>query len=86
MTTRDGQGNAQPNVTLTFQLIDPQRTTDSYDQTSFTATSDSSALLQVPLLQSTQYQARVGGGAWVTFTTGTNSTFALPEVLGAYSA
>ena len=86
LTTRDGQGNLLPNVTLTFQLIDPQRTTDSYDQTAFTATSDSGALLQVPLLQTTQYQARVGGGPWVTFTTGTNSTFALPEVLGAYSA
>ena len=86
LTTRDGQGNALPSVTLTFQLIDPQRTTDSYDQTSFTATSDSGALLQVPLLQSTQYQARVGSGPWVPFTTGTNSTFALPEVLGAYSA
>ncbi len=86
LTTRDGQGNALPNVTLTFQLIDPQRTTDSYDQTSFTATSDSGALLQVPLLQSTQYQARVGSGPWVAFTTGANSTFALPEVLGAYSA
>lgn len=86
LTTRDGQGNTLPNVTLTFQLIDPQRTTDSYDQTSFTATSDSGALLQVALLQSTQYRARVGGGDWVTFTTGTNSTYALPEVLGAYSA
>jgi hypothetical protein len=82
LTTRDGQGNAQPNTTLTFQLIDPDAATDSYNQANFSATSDSSALLQVALLQATKYQARVGSGAWVAFTTGTGGTYALPEILG----
>lgn len=86
LTTRDGQGNALANVTVTFQLIDPQLATDSFDQTSFTAASDASGLLQVPLLKSTKYQARVGGGAWVAFTTGSGASFALPEVLGSYAS
>jgi hypothetical protein len=85
LTTRDGQGNTLAGVALTFQLIDPQTTTDSYDQTAFTATSDNSALLQVPLIKNTKYQARVGGGTWVAFTTGNGLTYALPEVLGTYS-
>ena len=82
LTTRDGQGNPVPFTTLTFQLIDPQASTDSYNQSIFTATSNSSALLEVPLLQTTQYQARVGGGAWVSFTTGSGGAYALPEILG----
>ena len=82
LTTRDGQGTAVPNTTLTFQLIDPQAATDSYNQDAFAATSNSSALLQVPLLQNTKYQARVGSGAWVSFTTGSGGTFPLPEILG----
>jgi hypothetical protein len=86
LTTRDGQGNPLGGVTLTFQLIDPQTATDSYDQTAFTATSDNSALLQVALIKNTRYQARVGGGAWVSFTTGNGLTYALPEVLGTYAA
>ena len=67
---------------MTFQLIDPQAVTDSFNQSIFTATSNSSALLEVPLLQNTKYQARVGGGAWVPFTTGSAGAFALPEILG----
>ncbi|MDB5353605.1 MAG: hypothetical protein JWN24_58 [Phycisphaerales bacterium] len=82
LTTRDGQGNPLPSVPITFQLIDPQASTDTYDQGSFTATSDIHASLQVPLLKSTKYQARLPGGPWVVFTTGTNPTFALPEILG----
>jgi hypothetical protein len=85
LTTRDGQGNLLPNIPLTFQLIDPQASTDTYDQGSFTATSDIHASLQVPLLKSTKYQARLPAGPWVTFTTGTNPTFALPEILGTVS-
>lgn len=84
LTTRDGRGNPVGSVTLSFQLVNPQLATDSYDQTIFTAESNSSGLLQVPLLKSTQYQSRVGSGAWVPFTTGAGSTYALPEVLGAY--
>ena len=85
LTTRDGQGNTLRNVLLSFQLIDPQRATDTFDQAAFTVTSDSAGSLQVPLLKSTQYQARVGNGPWVSFTTGSDSTFALPEILGTYS-
>ncbi|HZL37568.1 MAG TPA: hypothetical protein VFC78_19780, partial [Tepidisphaeraceae bacterium] len=84
LTTRDGQGNPLPAMTLTFQLIDPQAATDSYDQTAFTATSNSVASLQVSLLKGTRYQARMANGPWVTFTTGSASTYALPEVLGMY--
>jgi len=84
LTTRDASGNPAAGVTLTFQLINPQQATDSFDQSPFTATSDANALLQVALLQSSQYQARVGTGPWVTFTTGTASTYELPEVLGGY--
>ena len=86
LTTRDGQGNTKPGVVLSFQLVDPHAGTDSYDQTAFTSVSDSSALVQVSLLKNTQYQARVGSGPWVGFTTGSGSTYALPEILGTYSS
>jgi hypothetical protein len=82
LTTRNGQGNPLPSVPITFQLVDPMASTDTYDQGNFTATSDTHASLQVPLLKSTKYQARLPGGLWVVFTTGTNPTFALPEILG----
>ncbi len=85
LTTRDAQGAALGSVTLTFQLVDPQAVTDSFNQNTFTATSDSSGLLQIALLKSTKYQARVGSGSWVAFTTGYDATFALPEILGAYN-
>jgi hypothetical protein len=85
LTTRDGQGAPLSGVTLTFQLVDPQGVTDSFNQTIFTATSDSTGLLQIPLLKSTKYQARVGGGNWVAFTTGYDAAYALPEILGVYS-
>jgi len=85
LTTRDGQGNASAAKTLTFALVDADAITDSHDQTAFTATSDSTGLLQVPLRQGTKYQARMSGGSWVAFTTGTAATYALPEVLGTYA-
>lgn len=84
LTTRDGQGNPLGGVTLSFGLIDPQAPTDGFDQTAFTAVSGSVGLLQVTLLKNTKYQARVGGGAWITFTTGSSDTFALPEILGNF--
>lgn len=84
LTTRDGQGNAIGNMTLTFALVDPQQTIDAFDQTAFSVTSNGSGLLQVPLLKSTKYQARMPNGTWVAFTTGSGSTYALPEVLGTY--
>jgi hypothetical protein len=85
LTTRDGQGNAAGNITLSFQLVDPQQSSDAFDQSTFAATSDDTGLLQISLLQNTQYQARVGGGPWVSFTTGSSGTFPLPEVLGTYA-
>ncbi len=84
LTTRDGHGNPQPGITLSFQLVDPQAATDSFDQTTFVATSDGSASLQVTLLKKTKYQGRVGNGPWVSFTTGVGATYALPEILGTY--
>lgn len=84
LTTRDGQGIALAGVMVTFELLDPVASTDSYNQSPFTATSDATGLLQVLLLRNAQYQARVGSGPWITFTTGTSGVFPLPEVLGSY--
>jgi hypothetical protein len=85
LTTRDGQGDPIAGVTLTFALIDPQASADSYDLGTFSATSDSTGLLQVLLRQSSTYQARLAAGPWTTFTTGSASSFALPEILGNYT-
>ncbi|HZL38020.1 MAG TPA: hypothetical protein VFC78_22080 [Tepidisphaeraceae bacterium] len=85
LITRDGQGNPLGSQTLTFALVDPEATTDAYDQTAFPVTSSAGGVLQVPLLQRTKYQARMAGGTWVGFTTGNAATFALPEVLGQYA-
>jgi hypothetical protein len=85
LTTRDGQGDPIAGVTLTFALIDPQASADSYDLGTFTATSDNTGLLQVLLRQSSTYQARLATGPWTTFTTGSASSFPLPEILGNYA-
>ncbi|HEX4124252.1 MAG TPA: hypothetical protein VHY37_05950 [Tepidisphaeraceae bacterium] len=85
LTTRDGHGEPIGGVTLTFSLVDPQASADSFDQSTFTAASDQTGLLQVLLRQSSTYQARLPAGSWTTFTTGSASSFPLPEILGTYT-
>ena len=80
-TCRDGQGDATSGVVLTFALVDPNPTVDSYDISEMTATSGVGGLLTIPLLKSSKYKARRGRGSWVFFTTGSGSTYELPQVL-----
>lgn len=84
LTTRDAQGTAVPAISIWFSLIDPQAATDAFDQSPFSATSDGSGLLTVPLRKGSTYEARTAKGKWVPFTTGSAATYALPEVLGLY--
>lgn len=84
LTTYNGQGTVEGGVVVSFKLEEGAGTSGySYNSKTFTATSNSSTgLLTVNLVKSTQYSARRGNGEWVDFTTGSGSTYALPEVLG----
>lgn len=89
LTVRDGQGNpVTSGIEFDFQLVNPTSTVDSFNTTTFNATSDDTGLLQVLLQQSTEYQARVtnapASAPWTVFTTGSASTYPLPKVLGTY--
>jgi hypothetical protein len=80
-TTRDGKGAAVGGISLSFRLVDPTGSVDAWDRSTFTATSDGSGLLQVALVKSSSYEGRRGTGPWVPFTTGSASTYQLPEIL-----
>lgn len=87
--TYDQHGALLGGVTLTFQLMEPSTTVagQSFPGDTFTGISDSNGLLTVALRQSTDYRARRDSsdeikGDWVDFTTGTNATYQLPQVLG----
>lgn len=84
LTTYDAQGAIAGSTVITFKLEDGAGTTGySYSTAPFEATSNASTgLLTVNLIKSTSYSARRGGGEWVDFTTGSGSTYALPEILG----
>jgi hypothetical protein len=88
LTTRDGSGNPQGNVTILFRLVGPVGATGTaFDGRDFSATSDGNGLLQVALMQSKHYKARHAAkvnSEWVDIpNTGTASTFQLPEILSA---
>lgn len=79
---RDGAGNLRQGIRVEFQLLSPPGS-DSFATTIFDVLSDSFGLLQVNLVQNSTFQARRGSnGAWVSFTTGSSSTLALPQILG----
>lgn len=84
LTTYDAQGGIAGSTVISFKLEDGAGTTGySYSTTTFTGTSNASTgLLTINLVKSTSYSARRGNGEWVDFTTGSGSTYALPEVLG----
>lgn len=84
LTTYDAQGGIAGSTVISFKLEDGSGTTGySYSTTTFTGTSNASTgLLTINLIKSTSYSARRGTGEWVDFTTGTGSTYALPEILG----
>ena len=68
-----------------FRLLDPTGSVDAWVRTSFTAVSGADGLLTVALLKSSSYRARFGTtGPWTEFTTGSASTYAIPEILGAF--
>lgn len=83
--TLDGGGTLQGSQRIEFQFQVPASgDKGSYYAGSFFAISDATtAQLVVSLEKSSGYQARRGAGAWVTFTTGTGSTYELPSILGA---
>jgi len=85
--TYDGGGNVAEGAVITFVLAaPPDGTGSSYATDEFTATSDENGLLTVNLRCGATYIAKRGNGRWVSFTTGTDPTFALPQVLGRDSA
>jgi hypothetical protein len=85
ITTYDGQGNVKPGAKVYFRLVDPGPT-GAWSRRTIEAVSDGSGLLQVPLAKASQYEGWYdkGDSTKVPFTTGSASTFALPEMLGNY--
>jgi hypothetical protein len=83
-TTYDGKGNVAGSVPVTFRLLHSNATYDLYSRTPFVVTSDSlSGILNVVLLAGADYEMRTAGAAsnaWVKFTTGTDTTFHLPNM------
>lgn len=84
-TIYDANGDPLANQTVSFELVSSDKTAGrGYDVTAVTATSNGSGLIQVALLKSTRYRARYGDRA-TQFTTGTDSTFPIPEFTGTGS-
>lgn len=83
LTTYNGAGALQPYAPIDFQLVNPPGA-GSYSDAPFRRWSDKvTAELQTPLRKATEYKARRGdNGDWVTFATGSASTYALPQILG----
>jgi len=84
LTTRTGGGTVLGSVVVTFKMVaGPGTAANSYNSKEFTATSHASTgLLEVTLLQSATYYGIRGDGTEIQFTTGTDGTYALPEILG----
>jgi len=84
LTTRTGGGTVLGSVVVTFKMVaGPGTVANSYNSKEFTATSHASTgLLEVTLLQSATYYGIRGDGTEIQFTTGTDGTYALPEILG----
>jgi len=79
--TRDAKGNLCGSVQITFELVrPPEGSTDSLGRKAAPA-SNSAGLLQVALLKSATYHAWRGKGPAVTFTTGTDGSYQLPQIL-----
>lgn len=87
LTTCDAQGNPVAGKVVHFRLREAGGLAGgSYPRDVFSATSGANGLLEVTLMQGATYEAwrdRVKGQATV-FQTGSETTFQLPEVLGAF--
>lgn len=83
-TTFDGHGAAKANVTVTFQLTNPNDISNVYQEDEFTAVSDGAGLLTVTLLKGAEYLVRTANGTDIDFTVGEDDTYALPNVLGGF--
>lgn len=79
--TYDGNGALKAGVVISFRVLNPPGTA-SYNTGVITGTSDAGGLLTVNLPQNAACEASRGDGAWVTFTTDSDSSTALPEILG----
>lgn len=79
---RDGRGDPAEGVELTFRLIAPAPSVDSYGTSDLTAESGADGQLSIVLLKESQYKARRGvAGKWVFFETDDADTFELPQTL-----
>lgn len=78
----DANGDPVEGGEVSFLLHNSDGTTGrAYDNDAVVATSDASGLVSLTLLKSTRYVASYGTGR-VQFTTGTGSTYAIPELVG----
>ena len=84
--TYDGHGAPDPDVTLTFAMVDPYPDDEdagaatSWTRRNFTAVSDADALLQTTFKRSGSYRGKRDGD-WVAFTVPDAGSFELPKTL-----
>jgi hypothetical protein len=76
-------GNVKPDVKVRFRLkAGPGDPAYALDGAEFHILSDDAGLVEVPLFQDSTYVGRAGTGPEVSFTTGTDPTYEIPELLG----
>lgn len=81
--TYDANGAIAGGVSVAFVLAASDGTAGrGYDSTTVTATSDENGLLTVALLKNTKYRAGIGSSPQKQFTTGSDDSFAIPEIVG----
>lgn len=87
LTTYDANGDIAAGVTVAFVLAASDGTAGrGFDATPITATSDDDGLLTVSLLKNTKYRAGIGSSPQKQFTTGSDDSFAIPEIVGVPDA
>ena len=81
-TMYDGQGDPVDGATVVFWLIDPSGTEGAAYQATreFSAESEADGLVNVQLLKSSRYGARLGSSS-IEFETGDDDSFPIPEIV-----
>ncbi len=78
-------GNKKAGVTFSFVLQNANAQTDGWSTVpTLTATSDVNGLVQISLVAGAKYRMSTIGGAAILFTTGMQSTYALPEFVSNF--
>ncbi len=79
----DGAGAPEAGVVISFRLSEPPTDDDggvSYSRDEFSATSDADGVIEQEFLKNAVYVGRRGQGPAVSFETGDEDTFTIPNI------